>query len=490
MPSLPNIDPELVRRAKQNDEYAIGDIVRKEEKTAYTIAYNFFGRRPEYQEKSKEITQNAFIKAFRNISSLQDEDRFAPWFYTILNNACIDYTRSKDYKQTQAETQYEGLNDDDFRDNFEDTIIDDSSEFRPEEVSNLSAIKEGLAECLKQLPDNQRISLLMYYFEGHSIESIAKTLGQSSSTIKSNLFRGRKGIEAIIEKLRSQDKSFYTVLPIPALLWFLEQEVAKAAPALDTKVITSKVIVTVQAAEVVPKAAEIKSQQPPRIPETAKKSASRQAQRSGIRNVTNTTVGSAASKGGFLASSVLKIALVGALSVGVFGVSIAFAAHIVRDGQSETTGSAKSEEYKEGIYEMKEDIPVYNSMSRDDPSGRTAFIKDSRHSFKLTKFEVKDDGSVWAKVHGYRYSDGTYVTPTEYAGEKYICVKDDNGEYLTYTGDQPTTTYSDYQTDTEFIDACGSDYVVMEELGGATADDGVSYNATLLFCNFYSGCYY
>lgn len=95
----------------------------------------------------------------------------------------------------------------------------------------------------------------MYYFQGLTIDEMSEAMDAKTSTIKSWLKRGKESIENQIIQLRKENKSFYSVLPIPALVWVL-QEVAKEAPQMDARKFASQIVVEVKASTIEPKKKE------------------------------------------------------------------------------------------------------------------------------------------------------------------------------------------------------------------------------------------
>ena len=229
MPKLPDIEPSLVQRARQNDEVAIAQIYEKLNKKAYASAYYILGADERFKENAKTITQDTFQNAFKKIDLLRDNDKFAPWFYTSLKNRCLDFFDSKEYKnisKRHIHDLYEDNASEEFRDSFEETIENENMEFNPDAVANKEEIKRGLNDCLQKLPESQKEALIMYYFQ--------------------------ESIENQIIQLRKENKSFYSVLPIPALVWVL-QEAAKEAPQMDAKKFASQIVVEVKASTIKPK---------------------------------------------------------------------------------------------------------------------------------------------------------------------------------------------------------------------------------------------
>ena len=245
MPKLPDIEPSLVQRARQKDEVAIAQIYEKLNKKAYVSVYYILGADERFKENAKTITQDTFRNAFKKIDFLKDDDKFAPWFYTSLKNRCYDFFDSKEYNnisKRHIHDLYEDNTSEEFRDSFEETIENENMEFNPDAVANKEEIKKGLNECLQKLPVSQKEALILYYFQGLTMDEMSEVMDAKTSTIKSWLKRGKESIENQIIQLRKENKSFYSVLPIPALVWTL-QEAAKEAPQMDAKKFASQIIV-------------------------------------------------------------------------------------------------------------------------------------------------------------------------------------------------------------------------------------------------------
>lgn len=171
-----------------------------------------------------------------------------------MRNRCYDFFDSKEYKnisERHIHDLYEDNSSEDFRDTFEESIENTNIEFSPDEAANKEEIKQGLNDCLQNLPEKQKEALIMFYFQGLTIDEMSEVMDAKTSTIKSWLKRGKESIENQIVQLRKENRSFYSVLPIPALVWVL-QEATKEAPQMDAKKFASQIIVEVKASSVSP----------------------------------------------------------------------------------------------------------------------------------------------------------------------------------------------------------------------------------------------
>ena len=248
--SLPDIPKEWIQQARLANEAAIEKIYSKTYPKAYTIAYYSLGGTNKFQDEAQSITQDSLRKAFEKLSLLKDDDKFAPWMYTILNNSIRDYFRSNKNKDYQTNT-FSELDSEDFRDNYEESIADDSVAFSPEANMNTELIAQGLRECLDQLPDNQRFALMMQMYQQLTTKEIAKQMEVEENTVKSWIRRAKLSIKDRIEKLRSQNKSFYGVAPLPFLAWMLDQEL-KSVPTINAKTFADGVVLKIKADTMTP----------------------------------------------------------------------------------------------------------------------------------------------------------------------------------------------------------------------------------------------
>ena len=476
--SLPDIPKEWIQQARLANEAAIEKIYSKTYPKAYTIAYYSLGGTNKFQDEAQSITQDSLRKAFEKLSLLKDDDKFAPWMYTILNNSIRDYFRSNKNKDYQTNT-FSELDSEDFRDNYEESIADDSVAFSPEANMNTELIAQGLRECLDQLPDNQRFALMMQMYQQLTTKEIAKQMEVEENTVKSWIRRAKLSIKDRIEELRSQNKSFYGVAPLPFLAWMLDQEL-KNIPAIHAKAFADGVVLKIKADTMTPPIPKKHTNA------STKDEAVKKVRAKPVSKVATSTTGKVAAGMG------VKVAAgVAAFSVAAFGGYQAVDTIYNKPQEAEKTkvvsnkqetkeekkkdGFEKVDSYKDGVYRMMADLPVYNTRSKDDPYGKTIFVQgDSK--IKFTRGIYKDkDGNYWAQLRkGY-----------------YVCVKDKDGEYLgEYLGEMMTMDeFVDHDNDTmqereeheqEFFKACGFEETV--GLGGFSIPREDAYTDSEFVC--------
>ena len=88
-------DSDLVYRTLEGDQDAFGLLVKAYSEEVYAIALSIVGDPMD----AEDLSQEAFIRAYRNIKHLKPERKFFPWFYQILKNLCISHLRKRKYRK-------------------------------------------------------------------------------------------------------------------------------------------------------------------------------------------------------------------------------------------------------------------------------------------------------------------------------------------------------------------------------------------------------
>jgi RNA polymerase sigma-70 factor (ECF subfamily) len=182
-------ESELVARCLGGDESAWEDLVRTYTRRVYSICYRFTGRESEAQD----LTQEVFLKVFRNVRSFRSgEGSFGVWLARLTRNLLIDhYRRSKNERVTASiEEQLPMLE--------EKAAI----ESRTEAVLAGREASEALQKALAKLSPDLRETVILRDIEGLEYREIAQVLGVPEGTVKSRLNRGRSELARTLRQMR------------------------------------------------------------------------------------------------------------------------------------------------------------------------------------------------------------------------------------------------------------------------------------------------
>jgi RNA polymerase sigma-70 factor (ECF subfamily) len=179
-------DEELVVRAQKNDSWAAENLVHRYQQKAYTIAYHIcFGD----SEEAQDLTQEAFLKVFKNLKKFKGKSSFYTWFYRIVVNACIDGMRRRrrrerifslwPLEQNRGGSSREGMEG--------QPEIEETS--NPMITLSGKQLTEEAQEALRSLSERQRVVFQLKVLEEMSIPEIAQVMKMAEGTVKSHLFR-------------------------------------------------------------------------------------------------------------------------------------------------------------------------------------------------------------------------------------------------------------------------------------------------------------
>ena len=223
------LDEAIVEKSEMPDSQRLEEIYTNTYAKAYSVAIQMVKNK----EDALDILQESYISAFKNINSLRDTDKVGAWINRIVANRCLDWLRKKNRNK---QTLFTEMRPEDTDLEFEDSLENDNQEFMPEESVDYEATKKIMQDILANLPDEQRLCVLMYYYDELSVSEIAETLDCSTGTIKSRLNYARKYIKKEVEELEKKGTKLYGIAPIPFIVWMLtSQEHTITAEASNRK---------------------------------------------------------------------------------------------------------------------------------------------------------------------------------------------------------------------------------------------------------------
>lgn len=203
----------LIKDASTGKTEAIEAIYKMTYRQGFSVAF----RMVKNEQDALDILQDAYFSLLHNLKDLSSQDKLKSWFNCIVANKCKDFLKKKK-PQLFAEVSSEEETD------FVDTLIEEKREFSPEAYADYSETKRLMNEILNRLPEEQKLCILMYYYDELSIGEIAEALECTSGTVKSRLLYARNKIKKDVIELESKGTKLYSVPPIPFMIWMLKSE--------------------------------------------------------------------------------------------------------------------------------------------------------------------------------------------------------------------------------------------------------------------------
>jgi RNA polymerase sigma-70 factor (ECF subfamily) len=186
-------DEVLVGLARQGDRSAFEELVERYKRKTYQIAFGFARDR----EEAKDLSQDAFLKAFINIERFDGRSTFYTWFYRILVNVCLDHKRRRSRRSSEE-----------FNEAVEDRLDPShrvASSVAPDAHVIASQLSRKVGVALEALPPKQRTAFILKNHQGLSIKEIAEVMETAEGTVKVHLHRAVAALRENLAEFAQED---------------------------------------------------------------------------------------------------------------------------------------------------------------------------------------------------------------------------------------------------------------------------------------------
>lgn len=192
---------EIIRSVLGGNANASEALVTENEAAIFSLCLRMCGDRSD----AADLTQEAFLKAYRSLGSFRGDCRFSSWLRRIASSVCLDFLRSKSKKREQSLS----IENDDGEE--AELEIPDLREL-PEDSLMRERLRDSVRRGMERLPEEQRRILVLRELGGLGYEEIADKLGIECGTVKSRIFRARKRLCAFLIKDGNIPDSFSSSL--------------------------------------------------------------------------------------------------------------------------------------------------------------------------------------------------------------------------------------------------------------------------------------
>ena len=173
-------ETELIQQCLRGERQAQFLLYQHYAKPMLNVAFRILN----HEEDAKDVLQESFIKAFRNLAELKDHNGFGGWLKKIVVNTAINHLRQKKVSWLAFDPQIK----------IQETAEIESSE-------NVAINLKKARAALLELPDGYRTVLTLYLIEGYDHQEISEILGIAVSTSLTQFKRGKEKLKALIKKM-------------------------------------------------------------------------------------------------------------------------------------------------------------------------------------------------------------------------------------------------------------------------------------------------
>jgi RNA polymerase sigma-70 factor (ECF subfamily) len=188
-------DQDVVVRAREGEEAAYRELVRRYERPVFSLIYRMVRDR----EIAEDLSQETFIKVLNAIASYRPEFKFSSWVFKIANNTAIDHLRRKELDTLSLEGSPHAATPE----AMEATALQLGTE-RSSPLDNVAARELGgeIEAAINRLRPEYRSCILLRHVEGRAYEEIAEILGLPLGTVKTYIHRARNELRVMLAHLR------------------------------------------------------------------------------------------------------------------------------------------------------------------------------------------------------------------------------------------------------------------------------------------------
>lgn len=182
-------DSLLVIQAKEGSREAFTALMELYQTKVYNLALRMTGS----PEDAADLSQEAFLNAWRGLPSFQGGSSFSTWLYRLTSNACIDFLR----REKRRRKVDGALSLDDGETDYAAFVPDESPS--PQALLEGRELKEAVSRGLMQLSEEHRQVLVLREVNGLSYAEISKLTGLEEGTVKSRIARARLSLRKILQ---------------------------------------------------------------------------------------------------------------------------------------------------------------------------------------------------------------------------------------------------------------------------------------------------
>lgn len=223
---------EAIRKALNGDATGFEYLYNSTRNNKYYLALKYVKN----EETAKDVIQEAYLRAWKNLDKLKEPEKFESWLAQIVVNTAKNELEKRNH--TPLDLRAESGEDED------DTEIIDRAVSSWDNVPELEYTREEtrqlVHELIDALPDEQRLVVIAFELEGLTTKEIAEQLGCKEATIKSRLRYARGNIKEQAEVLQKKGYKLYSIAPVTLVLYLLRKDMVVFAAEPATQLALSE----------------------------------------------------------------------------------------------------------------------------------------------------------------------------------------------------------------------------------------------------------
>ena len=185
-------ESELITNAINGDSECFGELYTRHSRRVFYLCYRMVND----TDLAEDLTQEAFVHAFRRLSTFRQESRFTTWMHRIAVNTVLMFIRKRNssIRETPLDPAFGGE---------EDAPFEGQVYGRADDVLSMTTDRVALLRAIEDLPPGYRLMLILHDIHGYEHQEIAEIFGCTTGNTKSQLHKARLRLRAVINRPNS-----------------------------------------------------------------------------------------------------------------------------------------------------------------------------------------------------------------------------------------------------------------------------------------------
>lgn len=178
-------DADDVGRTLSGDLTAYDRLIERYQRRAVAVSYRLLGK----MDDAMDVAQDAFLRAFKSLATLEQAERFGPWLMRIVSNLSLNFRRARKPQLSLSAG-----------DDNEDLELEGrkGTHDSPLEVMKTGEAESAITKAIESLPEKQRLALVLFAIEEVPQKEVAEILECSVEMVKWNVFQARKTLKKLL----------------------------------------------------------------------------------------------------------------------------------------------------------------------------------------------------------------------------------------------------------------------------------------------------
>lgn len=185
-------DEELVDSALEGNILHFDVLIERWQKPLFNFVQRFMNS----EEEAREVCQDAFVNAYRNLAKFKKQSKFSSWLFKIAINRCNTML----HKRKRWKMFFDSMED---KDQFSDTWAEERN---VEQMLEREQVYDRIRRAIAQLPPEQKTVLLLKEYEGMKFHEISEMLDCPLSTVKSRMYYALDGLRKALKLVEVKNR--------------------------------------------------------------------------------------------------------------------------------------------------------------------------------------------------------------------------------------------------------------------------------------------